>query len=73
MATELARGDWRRDFSGKELFRNVRDWVYEGGGGSSSARDGDLAKAVGFWQRSNTAVPEEVLDLHASLRARAGL
>lgn len=65
--------DWKRDFSGKELFRDIRDWVYRGGSGAGSARDSDLAKAVGMWQNANSSVPQEVAALRTAMRTRAGL
>jgi hypothetical protein len=73
MQQSVTAGDWKRDFSGKELFRNIRDWVYRGGTAGSSARDSDLAKSVGTWQRDHGAVPTELTELRSAIRSRAGL
>jgi hypothetical protein len=73
MLNAVANGDWRTEFSGKELLRDIRDWVYLGGATSGAARDSDLAKAVGQWQRANNAVPTEVIELRAAIRTRQGL
>jgi hypothetical protein len=71
----LARGDWRREFSGKELLHHVRDWIYRvmPGQGTGVTRDSDIAKAVAGWQVNNNAVPPEVTALRAALRGRVGL
>lgn len=73
MLHAVAGNAWQRDFSGKELFRDIRDWVYRGGVAVGSARDSDLAKAVARWQSANSAVPKEVTDLRRAMRSRAGL
>jgi hypothetical protein len=73
MQRSVAAGEWKRDFSGKELFRSVRDWVYRGGTAGHSARDSDLAKAIGTWQREHAAIPAELAELRTAIRTRAGL
>ena len=73
MQSAVTNGSWRTEFSGKELFRDVRDWVYRGGPTSGAGRDSDLAKAVGEWQRANQAVPAEMEELRRAIRTRRGL
>ena len=73
--TELSSGAWKQTFSGRELFHHVRDWVYEArpANASTPEMDVDLAKAIAAWQVQNNNVPQEVRELRASLRQRAGL
>lgn len=68
-------GDWLKEFPGKELFRHVRDWIYQSppNAGSSALRDDDLGKAVGEWQVANNRVPQELAELLIALKARAGV
>jgi hypothetical protein len=70
----LTGDEWRRSFCGKEIFRDLRDWVYDAPMSSvGQARDGELARAIARWQVANGKVPQEVLDLRQAVRVRAGL
>jgi hypothetical protein len=73
--TQLADGSWRHEFSGKELFRDVRGWVYTKppAPASPSELDADVARAVAQWQVANGAVPMEIVELRQAIRQRAGL
>lgn len=73
MHGDIASGRWRETFSGKEIFKHVRGWVYGGRGGSSADHDSDLAMAVAQWQVANQAVPPTVAELRSALRRRVGL
>jgi hypothetical protein len=73
MEAALADGSWRSEFSGKELFRDVRGWIYQappGEGSSRSDLDIDLAKAIAWWQVENNAVPEELKELRRAMQQR---
>ncbi len=68
---QCANGSWKLEFSGKELFRDIRGWVYTAPRSvSSSTLDADLAKSVGQWQAQNGQVPAELTELLAALKAR---
>lgn len=76
MAAALASGDWRRDYPGKDLLHDLRDWLYVPPVAtvlSGQQKDRDLAKAVAAYQVANGLVPQEVRDLRAALRHRVGL
>ena len=66
--TALADGSWVVEFSGKEIFRRIRDYVYAPG--TRGSHDTDFAKAIGVWQRANGQVPQDLTDLLAALIAR---
>lgn len=67
----LATGQWRTDFSGKEVLREVvsRIWTK----GRSSHCHLDFIKAVGRAQRASARIPVEIKDLRDALRAHVGL
>ncbi|MBS0211445.1 MAG: hypothetical protein JSS27_21090 [Planctomycetes bacterium] len=73
--TWITNGQWRSQFSGKELFRHIRGWVYTNAPAtnSTSMSDADLAKAIGEWQCQNACVPSEIADLLIALKAKAGV
>lgn len=75
VAAWLAGADWRTEFPGKELFREVRGWIYDKppNPASSAVYDADLAKSVGEWQAANNQVPQELSELLAALKARTGV
>jgi hypothetical protein len=75
-AAELASGQWRQSFPGKDLLHDLHNWLYlppAGRGTTPAEVDLDLARSVARWQVANGAVPAEVAELHAALRHRAGL
>ncbi|MDY3560911.1 DUF4435 domain-containing protein [Gemmata sp. JC673] len=68
----LASGAWLMDFSGKEIFRRVREYVYQPPQNPGSP-DSDFAKTIGEWQLTNNVVPADLTQLHSALRVRVGL
>ncbi|MGO8751844.1 MAG: hypothetical protein ACLQNE_38370 [Thermoguttaceae bacterium] len=70
---QIADGSWQSEFSGKELFRHVRGYVYTNASKSTAKAvlDADLAKSVGRWQVDKKRVPQEIDDLLKALKARA--
>jgi hypothetical protein len=73
---QVANGQWRQIFSGKELYRHVRGWIYTkplDRNANSNDLDIDLAKSVAEWQVRNNAIPSEVVDLRLALRTRVGI
>ena len=56
---QIADGSWQSEFSGKELFRHVRGYVYTNASKSTAKAvlDADLAKSVGRWQVDEKRVP----------------
>jgi len=71
---QLRDETWVREFSGKEIFRRVRGYLFEEKAyDSPSVMDEDLAKSIADWQVENNSVPEELIDLKNSLKERVGL
>lgn len=71
---DLASGDrWKQTFSGKELFRDVASFIYQGVRVRGQQRDIDVAKAIARWQLQNGAVPSVVLELRDAMRLRLGI
>ncbi len=69
----LAGNDWRREFSGKELFNWVYGQISSGAGGTRPASIESLAAEVGAIQAASGRVPPSLTSLEASIRRRAGL
>ncbi len=69
---DLTSGAWRTEFSGKEIFRRVRDYVYQPPQNPGNP-DSDLAKMIGEWQHTNNQVPTDLAQLRSALRVRVGL
>jgi len=59
---------WAGEFSGKELFRHVRDWVYTTSNRMGPQRDSDLAKSVAGWQVENESIPSAMGDLLKAIK-----
>lgn len=71
---DLAGADhWKQTFSGKELFRDVASFIYQGVGIRGQQRDLDIAKAVARWQVQNGTAPMVVLELRRAMRFRLGM
>lgn len=73
---DLASGLWKRSFSGKEMLRNVRGFIYdppESPVVSSAAHDIDLAQSVARWHAMNSRVPADLADLLSHIRSKAGV
>ena len=71
----LADGTWRQDFAGKEILRDVAGWMCDRTRiprfpSSDTEFYSDLAKATADWQLANNAVPADLIDLLAALKAR---
>ena len=60
---QIADGSWQSEFSGKELFRHVRGYVYANAPKFTAKPilDADLAKSVGRWQVDNGQVPKKLM------------
>ena len=69
----LKLNTWQNQYSGKELFHHVRDWLYTKGNGIGPQRDADLAKAVARWQVKHGSIPQELIDLLSAIMLSAGL
>ncbi len=67
----LAGNAWLEEYSGKEIFRPLRDYVYTHLAGSTP--DNDFAKAIGTWQRLTNVVPQDIVDLRSALRQQVRL
>jgi len=73
----LSSADWKSRFPGKQIFRDVRGYIYDpaafGAPSTGIQPDIDVAVAVAIWQRSNGRVPTELQTLHAVIHAKAGV
>lgn len=68
----IGSGAWLGEFSGKEIFRQIRSFVYQPPQNPGS-RDSDFAKSIGDWQFSNNQLPPDLNQLRSALRVRVGL
>ncbi len=68
---DLQSDQWRRTFSGKEIFRHLLSRIYDVTHSKSREADVDLAISVGDWQRENGKIPQELIDLKQVMKARA--
>jgi hypothetical protein len=67
----VGNGTWRDEFSGKEIFRQVRSFVYQPR--NPGSHDSDFAKSIGDWQFSKNRIPPDLEQLRRVLRGRVGL
>lgn len=67
---DLNSGDWKINFSGKEIFRLIRGFLFNQNYASAEEMDTDLAKSVADWQINNHSVPSEIIELKNSIRTR---
>lgn len=70
---QLERGEWRREYAGKELFREVRGYVFQGGKGSHSQKDIALARSIATVQIEKSTIPAELRMLQTALKSRVGI
>lgn len=71
-AADLADDAWKSSFSGKEIFRDVRGFIYQPPKKATPpSYDVDVAKSVARWQVANNCVPSDITNLLAALQARA--
>jgi hypothetical protein len=71
-------GSWRISFSGKEILRGIGNRIFNRALAPRTAPtsapgfdiDIDLAKSIAAWQVANKAVPADLIDLLAALKAR---
>jgi len=70
---ELSDGSWKKTYSGKEIFRHLRGWIYDVQAGSAASKDEDFAKSIGEWQFVNDSVPPPLTDLKNVLKTRVGI
>lgn len=74
LTQDLQTGNWKRTFSGKEILRDVRGFVYRPiRSAPLSVHDIDLAQSVARWQADNGKIPVELTELLNHLRTKAGL
>jgi hypothetical protein len=71
----LRDGSWRIDFPGKEILHVIGDWIFNRGADRAYRAKGldfhaDLVKVIAAWQVANRAVPSDLSDLLAALKAR---
>lgn len=71
-SASLSHGTWVRDFSGREIYRVLRGYVLDQGG-TTTEMDIDLAKSIGDWQHDNNRIPQDMRDLLAGLKSKAGI
>jgi len=70
----LKNGQWRQEFCGKEIFRDIRGYIYSPPTDSvANSRDIDVAKSVAEWQRSNNKIPKEISELQKVVHIKAGI
>ena len=70
---DLQSGVWVQSFSGKEIFRRVRGYLFNRRYASDEEMDVDLAKSIADWQVLNNAIPQELLELKSVIRQRVGI
>ncbi|MDM8517547.1 hypothetical protein QUF76_15230 [Desulfobacterales bacterium HSG16] len=70
---DLNDGKWVENFSGKEIFRMIRGFLFNRRYNSNEVMDTDLAKSVADWQIENNVVSLELMDLKNSIMNRVGL
>ncbi|ATB28620.1 hypothetical protein [Melittangium boletus] len=71
LAQAAANGQWKVDFSGKQIFHRVSEFVYTKGTGKR--KNIDLLQAVVQKQVDNGRIAVELRNLRSSLRTRVGL
>ena len=69
--TALVNGTWAIEFSGKEIVRPLRSYVYQPR--TAGDHDSDFAKAIGEWQNANAQIPADLIQLRSVLRVKVGL
>lgn len=70
---EIDNDSWIKTYSGKEIFRHLRGWIYDIPAGSPSSKDEDFAKSIGEWQFTNNRVPPALIVLKNALKRRVGI
>ncbi|MFZ4856802.1 MAG: hypothetical protein ACOYL3_10435 [Desulfuromonadaceae bacterium] len=73
LSQSFENGQWFHEFSGKEIYRHVRGYLFNEKYAGVEAMDIDLAKSVAKWQSTNESLPEELLELSAALKMRVGI
>jgi hypothetical protein len=76
LSEDLKNGNWCRTFCGKEIFRNVRAFVYDppvAPSVSSATHDIDLARSIARWQASNIRIPADLVALLKHIRTKVGV
>lgn len=74
LGEDLRSDAWKRSFSGKEILRDVRGFVYQPPKTAPPpVHDVDLAQSVARWQADNGHVPKELTELLDLLRRKAGV
>ncbi len=74
LSADLANGNWKRTFSGKEILRDVRGYIYQPPHSAPpGVFDVDLAQSVARWQADNNIVPADLIQLLMHVRTKAGI
>lgn len=76
--TALETDDWRSMFAGKEIVRAVGGFIFNHSKNPTYKRspavfESDLAKGVAAWQVKHEAIPQELVELLGTLKARISL
>ena len=71
--SNLSAGRWAQQFSGKEIFRRIRGFLFNESYASPTEMDVDLAKAVADWQLQENQIPSELILLRDTLKSRVAL
>ncbi len=73
---DLGNDAWKRSFSGKEILRDVRGFIYDPPPSpvvSSATHDVDLAQSIARWHITNNCVPADLSILLGHIRTKAGV
>lgn len=69
---DLNGDQWRQTFTGKELFKDIASFIYQGTGIGGQQRDIDVVKAIARLQVQNVSVPSVILELRQAMIQRLG-
>lgn len=67
---DLASGAWQQSFSGKEILGEMRSRIWTRNQQPDPGGRLRLVRSVAEQQRTTNTLPQEIIDLHAALRAR---
>ena len=70
---DLDSGAWRRTFSGKEIFTELKGWMTNYRNVTATEQNINLAISIAEWQQNNSRVPLEAIELKSAMRTRVGI
>lgn len=73
LTRSIEDNSWLHEFSGKEIYRHVRGYLFNKKYAGVEVMDIDLAKSVAKWQSAHGRFPEELLELSTALKMRVGI